>query len=257
MLKSNYYQTKIRPKIKRAGRALGIKASRSKPIKSFPPYFDDETIEIINRVNEFTMTSVERLQVLIEAVRYIDQNNIEGSLVECGVWRGGSMMAAALTLESLGDRDRELYLYDTYEGMNAPTSEDGKVAREKFSMRRIDDDSSEWCRSVLEEVTENLANTGYPTERMHFIRGKVEETLPDQAPAGEIALLRLDTDWYESTRREMLHLYPKLVRGGILILDDYDYWQGCRQAVDEYLEEFKPRLLLHRIDASARIAVKQ
>jgi hypothetical protein len=100
-----------------------------------------------------------------------------------------------------------------------------------------------------------VLGVGYPEERIHFVPGRVEETLPQNAPK-DIALLRLDTDWYASTKHELQHLYPRLVPGGVLIVDDYGYWQGARQAVDEYLSENGLALLLNRIDHTARIAVK-
>jgi len=255
-IKSNYYYTRVRPRIKRVIRALGVKPSRSAPIKQFPPDFDAQTIRIVNRVNEYTMTGPERLQALIYAVRYIVEYGIEGAIVECGVWRGGSMMAAALTLKELGDESRDLYLYDTYEGMTAPTDVDGQAAKEKFTQRKLSEDSSDWCRSPRDEVEQNLIGTGYPRDRLHFIEGKVEDSLPRQMPTGPIAILRLDTDWYESTRQELVHLYPKLVSRGVLIIDDYDTWQGSRAAVDEFLAAERPGLLLNRIDFAARIAVK-
>ncbi len=255
-IKSNYYYTRVRPKLKRMVRALGVKPSRSVPIGQFPPDFDDRTIRIVNRVNEFTMTGPERLQAFIYAVRYVVENGIQGSIVECGVWRGGSMMAAALTLKELGDESRDLYLYDTYEGMSAPTEADGQNAIATFAQRKLSADTSDWCRSPREEVEQNLVGTGYPREKLHFIQGKVEDSLPAYAPVGPIAILRLDTDWYESTRQELLHLYPKLVSRGVLIIDDYDTWQGSRAAVDEFLAAEKPCLLLNRIDFAARIAVK-
>ena len=92
--------------------------------------------------------------------------------------------------------------------------------------------------------------------RVEFVQGRVENTLPAAAPP-EIALLRLDTDWYESTRHELEHLYPRLVDGGVLIVDDYGYWQGARQAVDEYFGETGEAILLNRIDDTGRIAVKR
>ena len=95
-----------------------------------------------------------------------------------------------------------------------------------------------------------------PTPGVEFVQGRVENTLPAAAPP-EIAVLRLDTDWYESTRHELEHLYPRLVDGGVLIVDDYGYWQGARQAVDEYFGETGEAILLNRIDDTGRIAVKR
>jgi hypothetical protein len=92
-------------------------------------------------------------------------------------------------------------------------------------------------------------------ERVHFIEAPVEESLPAHAPE-QIALLRLDTDWYASTRHELEHLYPRLVPGGVLIIDDYGHWEGARRAADEYFGKIGEHLLLNRLDYAARIAVK-
>ncbi len=228
-----------------------------KPV--FPPDFDPEAIDIIQAVQPYTMTSPERIFALIQAVRYVAQANIPGDIVECGVWRGGSMMAAALTLRRLGQDKTNLYLFDTYEGMTKPGDPDvgyaGQPAMIEFEATKRSEDSSSWCYAPLEEVRQNMASTGYDMNRVKFIKGKVEETLPGSAPA-RISLLRLDTDWYESTKHELTHLFPRLSTGGVLIVDDYGYWRGSRKATDEYLAENGIHLLLNRIDFTGRIAVK-
>jgi len=232
---------------------------RAAPPPALPPDFDVKASEIIKAVRPYTMTSPERLFSLIEAVRYVARARIPGSLVECGVWRGGSMMAAALTLLEAGERERELYLFDTFEGMSAPTaadvSIDGKSASALLEAPRSTAPESAWCYATLPDVQAALSSTRYPAERLHFICGKVEETLPRSTPAS-IALLRLDTDWYESTRHELEHLYPRLVPGGVLIIDDYGHWAGCRKAVDEYFAARNIALLLNRVDYTGRIAIK-
>ena len=205
------------------------------------------------------MTSPERLIALCDSVQHICDHQIEGDIVECGVWRGGSMMAAALTLQSLQDTNRKLWLYDTFEGMSAPGSEDidlsGQDAGRLLAVQEKQDSDSIWCYSPLDEVKDNLAATAYPVGNTHFVKGKVEDTIPARLPE-KIALLRLDTDWYESTMHELIHLYPRLVPGGILIIDDYGHWQGCRRAVDEYFATNRIPLFLGRIDYTGRIAVK-
>ncbi len=205
------------------------------------------------------MTSVERLFALIQAVRYVAKAGIAGEIVECGVWRGGSMMAAALTLLESADATRQLYLFDTFAGMSAPTDRDiapnGQSARELLSSQRKDDPASAWCYATIDDVTANMASTDYDPARVFFVKGKVEDTIPAHAPA-RIAILRLDTDWYESTRHEMEHLFPRLVSGGVLIVDDYGHWAGCRQAIDEYLQKHDIQILLNRVDYTGRMAVK-
>jgi len=221
--------------------------------------FDPELLRIIKQVRPYTVTSVARLYALHEAVRYLVRAHIPGAIVECGVWRGGSMMAAAYSLIEAGDTSRDLYLFDTYEGMVAPTDADVRIdgadaatlmAREAPST----DAGSIWKVAGLEDVRTNMARTGYPVGLMHFVEGRIEDTVPRAAPE-TISLLRLDTDWYESTRHEMEHLYPRLSPGGILILDDYGHWGGARKAVDEYVEAHDLRLFLQRVDDTGRLVL--
>jgi hypothetical protein len=221
--------------------------------------FDPETAATIRRVRDKTMTSPERIAALCSSVRYIVQGDVPGAVVECGVWRGGSMMAAALTLMRLG-AERELYLFDTFEGMVAPTAADvsvyGQSARDTFAThaRTTGAAYSDWCYAGLSEVRSALLSTGYPERLIHFVKGRVEDTLPAEAPAC-ISLLRLDTDFYESTRRELTHLYDRVAAGGVLIIDDYGHWQGSKKATDEFLAQRSIPLLLTRIDRAGRLAI--
>ena len=195
---------------------------------------------------------------LVSVLKNVIANNIDGAIVECGVWKGGSSMATMMTLNQLGQQ-RELYLYDTFSGMSAPTDNDisvaGEIAQEQFDSTKISADASDWCLSGLDEVKQNVLTTGYPQAKIHFIEGKVEHTIPAHIPE-KIALLRLDTDWYESTKHELIHLFPLLQPNGVLILDDYGYWQGAKKAVDEYISEHNICILLNRIDETGRIAIK-
>lgn len=211
------------------------------------------------------MTGPTRLLTLVDAVRYCVTRGIPGAFAECGVWRGGSVLAMIRTLQDLGVEDREVYLYDTFEGMTAPTEVDLSAtdppALETWQQAQRDNERA-WPHLfdsdfVTEEAVRRLmADTGYPADRLHFVRGPVEETIPGCVPE-QIALLRLDTDWYESTRHELQHLFPRVRPGGVLIVDDYGHWQGAQQAVDEYFSTEHPPLFLTRIDYAARIAVKQ
>jgi hypothetical protein len=228
------------------------------PEEQFPPDFDEEAVEIIRIVKPHTGPSVELIFALIQAVRYVVRAKIPGSIVECGVWKGGSMMAAAHTLKRLGSEEREIYLFDTFEGMTKPTDVDisyvGEEASLEYERLKRSNGTSEWCYAPLEQVQQNLASTGYDPDKVKFIKGKVEDTIPDMAPS-QISILRLDTDWYESTRHELVHLYPRLSPGGVLIVDDYGHWKGSRKATDEYLEQ-NSFVLLNRIDYSGRLAIK-
>lgn len=222
--------------------------------------FSELELEIFERVAPFTMTSKARLAGVIDAVQYIVANQIPGDIVECGVWRGGSMMAAALMLKKLGDTSRKLHLFDTFEGMPPPSgfdlAYDGRAAQEILDQTTRKEGPGVWAIASFEDVRKNLMGIGYPQENLRFVQGKVEDTLPQNAPAS-IALLRLDTDWYESTQHEMLHLYPRLSNRGVLIIDDYGHWQGSRKAVDEYFLKQSRRPFLHRLDYTGRLAIKQ
>ena len=215
--------------------------------------------QLINDVRPYTMTSPERIFGLASATRWLVDSGLSGAVVECGVWRGGSMMAVAKTLLDAGAPDRDLYLFDTFAGMTAPTEHDvdlrGKSAAARFADLADGEQSSAWCRAGTDDVRSNLALTGYPERLIHLVPGMVEETIPDAAP-DTIALLRLDTDWYASTRHELVHLWPRLVPGGVCIIDDYGHWQGSRQAVDEYLAEQNLTVLMHRLDYSGRLLIK-
>ncbi len=237
-------------------RLLGVTGYRL--TRRIPRDFTADDEALFRRVEAYTLTSPERIYSCTRAVEYVVRRQIPGAIVECGVWKGGTMMAVALTLLRLGDM-RDLYLFDTFEGMVPPSAVDvdfrgidaaSQLARGKRPMKdRI------WAYAPEEEVRQALLRTGYDPARMHFVRGRVEETLPGQAPEA-ISLLRLDTDWYESTRHELKHLYPRLTKGGVIIVDDYGHWQGARRATDEYLADHDIGLLLNRIDYTARIGIK-
>lgn len=214
---------------------------------------------VIDRVKDFTMTSPERIVSLIRAIEYIHLNNIEGDIVECGVWKGGSIGACLLTLIKLNRTGTKIWLYDTFEGMNKPTEFDldinGSLASERMANEDIET-SWLWAKAELDVVKENISSYGYPNRNISFIKGVVEETLLSSKIPDKISLLRLDTDWYESTKIELEVLYPRLVSGGILIIDDYGHWSGCRRAVDEFFESMEFTPFFSRIDYTGRIIIK-
>ena len=222
-----------------------------------PAEYDAELVDTIKRVRRHTLASAPRIAALCDAVRYLVEGGIEGDIVECGVWKGGSMMAAALTLLRVGAPDRDLYLFDTFTGMPRPGPDDqdspydGYSLESKWRRKR----RSGWASVSEDSVRAAMESTGYPPERIHLVPGMVEDTLPAEAPA-TLGLLRLDTDWYQSTRHELVQLYPRLAEGGVLIVDDYGHYAGARKAVDEYFEERGERPLLNRIDYTGRVAVK-
>ena len=219
---------------------------------------EPEFLALYEQCRQYTMTSWERLYALYKSVQYTVENRIPGDLVECGVWRGGSMKLVAHVLRSLGDTNRTLFLYDTFEGMTEPDPAfdiDFSGNEAVNDWREVQRRGVKWAYAPVEEVQEVIASSGYPMEKVKLVKGLVEETIPATIPAS-IALLRLDTDWYSSTKHEMEHLYPKLSPQGILILDDYGHYQGARRGVDEYFSKLDKKPLLQRIDYSCRLAIK-
>lgn len=239
-------------------RATNVIESLHEP--AIPSPIEPAFFDVLARCKPESMTGPERLYATYQAARHAVLAEIPGALVECGVWRGGNMMAVALALLELDAADRELWLYDTFDGMDGPGETDAKFDGRHAAIIYASKPSTggggvDWCRATLETVRANMAATGYPMERVHLVPGRVEDTIPSHAP-DSIAMLRLDTDFYSSTRHELRHLYPRLARGGTLIIDDYGSWTGCRDAVDEYFSSEAHPILLAVTDNVARIGVK-
>ena len=193
----------------------------------------------------WTMVGVNHLNFANRAIQRINDNQtwIEGDIVECGVWKGG--MTMAMVLENMKTNiDRHFWLFDTFEGMPEPSdNKDDPRAKQIFKDmvegRKTDPfvEDDKWCYGPLDVVRNNIAYTGYPEENFHFIKGKVEDTLPVTNLPEKIAILRLDTDWYQSTKMELEYMYERIQPGGALIVDDYCAWKGSKEAVYEYFKE--------------------
>ncbi len=218
---------------------------------------DQKFKRIYQECKAFTMTSKERMYSLYKSVEYIIEAQIPGDFVECGVWRGGSSMLIAHTLIELKSTDRKIYLYDTFSGMSEPTKDDYTISNKKPSIDRWEKEQKEgyvnWSYTPLSKVQDNMFRTGYPKNNLFFIKGKVEESIPNTMPS-QISILRLDTDFYESTKHELIHLFPILSESGVLIIDDYGHFAGAKKAVDEYFSD--ESILLNRIDYTGRIGIK-
>ena len=219
---------------------------------------DKNFLKVYNLCKDYTMTSKKRMYALYKAVLFVIDSKIPGDFVECGVYRGGSVMLIAYTLLELNVTNRKVYLYDTFKGMPQPLKNDYKISNKKISSmnewnKGRKESYNEWCYSPLTEVKNNLNKTKYPEKNLVFVEGKVEETIPKKSPS-KTALLRLDTDFYESTKHELVHLFPRLSEKGVLIIDDYGCWAGVKKVVDEYFHN-KP-ILFHRIDNTGIIGMK-
>jgi hypothetical protein len=182
-----------------------------------------------------------------QSVNYIIQNNIEGVFVECGVYDGNFQEIWINTLKKNNNSIRDIYLYDTFAGLVEPgefdyTCKDTKLynsttdeTHKEWTNNIISTKVNGWCYAPLEKVKQRLNLTGYPESNLHYVVGDVMETLKDKTTIPEkIAILRLDTDWYESSKYELEQMYDNVVTGGLIIFDDYYHWDGQRRATDEF-----------------------
>lgn len=227
------------------------------------PDITDDDWNLYKRIEKLTMTPLDRIFALMDSIRYLQNNKIEGDFVECGVWRGGNAIIMAEIQNQVNNSldKRDIWLYDTYDGMVEPDEHDlsfkGEVANEIYSKVKNTDGGSSWSFASFDFVKEALKKVDYPFNKFKLVKGKVEDTLllKENIPS-KIALLRLDTDWYQSTKIEMELLFPKLVIGGVLVIDDYGDWQGSRKAVDEYMSKYNVEMCLFRLGSGARIGIK-
>ena len=228
----------------------------------WPVELDAADRELASRIMEsqLTMVSAQRLCTTLLACKYVVEASIEGDFVECGVWKGGLCILAARMFQRCVTR-KQVWCFDTFRGMTEPSdfdcySENSIPAKSEFFAQEKEAYNA-WCYSSLDEVKDNLRAFGVSMDNLMFVEGDVCQTLLNERniPA-KISVLRLDTDWYESTRKELEVLYPRLSRGGVLIIDDYGYWSGARKAVDDYFKTHGNRPFLQVTDRDGRAAVK-
>jgi len=225
--------------------------------KDLPVEIDNNTKEFINISNQFSMTGKKRMYLLSQAILNTKNQKLEGDFVECGVWRGGNILLFKL-LNDFYNLDKTIYAYDTFDGMTNPEEID-KDHKGKFASKRMETQpKSESLQNIhafakIDTVKKNISK--YTSlNKIKFIEGPVEETLTrEKNLPSKISVLRLDTDWYKSTKIELNYLYPRLVKGGVLIIDDYGHFEGARKAVDEY---FGGKKWLHIVDYTCRYIIK-
>lgn len=251
--------------VKRLIRATGYTLAPIPDPSLISPDLDDRFIELVGRMQNIGAFEMKQ-HTTYSAVRYVVTAGLDGDLIECGVYQGRQVLMIAEALKACGVSDRDIYLYDTFAGQIKPTVEDYKDRADpdasaranlaRWEKGQITGASKSWKVATVEEVRSNIYRTGYPRDRFHFVEGDVLRTLPNNRHT-RIAVLRLDTDWYESTKHELDCLYERLVVGGVLIIDDYGRWRGCRKAVDEFFAKLGARApLLVRTSGSERLSIK-
>lgn len=230
--------------------------------KRYPVEFNSKEREIFDFIinQKFTMVSNERLISTMLSTKYILENEIEGDFVECGVWRGGNSIAMKFLIEQYKS-SKKVFLFDTFGGMTKPTNDDTRITDNTDAFEKYNDlnkdTHNEWCFSPLEEVQENFIKTGLNLENLVFVKGPVESTLNENKNLPKkISLLRLDTDWYESTKIGVEKLFPLISKNGILLLDDYGHWGGAKKAIDQYFNKNNLMHIKSYVDYTGRKIIK-
>jgi len=241
---------------------LQVVPLENKPLQYHYPEATEFEINLAKLCSKFSLTGYDRLFCLIRAIEHINHNNLEGDFVECGVWKGGNLILFQKMIERLNLKNKKIYGYDTFEGMSEPTDFDadtfmgGLKAKEHMNLQPKDINVDNiHAYAPLDMVKSIYSGNTDKNNNLTLVKGKVEDTLKDPKNVPEkISILRLDTDWYESTKVELEILYPRLIKNGILIIDDYGEWSGSRKATDEYFKDKK--ITMFKIDRGARLIFK-
>jgi len=260
----------IKPLLKSVIGRLGYEL-RKKEARVLGYDHEDRAVAAIEKIRPYTMLPVERLITLHQQASHCERIRLPGAFVECGVWKGGSVALMALANLEAGAARRDLHLFDSFTDICEPDQAvdgeravrevkawskgggvDGKLAPVAgFYDSMGGAGTLEGNKELLEKVV------GYDPKFIHYHVGWFQDTLPKAAAEiGEIAILRLDGDWYASTIVCLEHLYDKVVEGGFVIVDDYGAYEGCRKAVDEFRQQKKITAYLHHIDGEARYWIK-
>jgi len=192
----------------------------------------------IKKVLPYTMVGRNGLIATHNAVLNVEEQDTDGCIVECGVARGGSVALMLLTTNykrQWRQAQRDAWLFDSFEGLPEPTEADGVLRKPQGKDKSSWDLAKGYCLGTQEEVEDLLFRQfGFSRDKVHLVKGWFQDTLPEyRDKVGDIAVLRIDADWYESTKCCLENLYDNVVDGGYVILDDYAL-VGCRKAVDEF-----------------------
>ena len=239
---------------------LRVTVQNTKKLFNFKSLSNDE-IKKINKILKLTMVSQENLAFLVSVIKYLKKNQIKGDYAETGIWKGGiSILSYQMFLEKNKKRKR-FYLYDTFEGMVKPGKFDKKLNRDLSQVmdkwKKTLKTKEGWNFSSLDEVKKNIIKICGKRSLKDFclIKGKVENSLKNKKNLPKkICLLRLDTDFYNSTKAELDYLFNRVSKGGVIIFDDYSNWLGAKKAIDNFFKNKK--YLLCKIDNNSRFIIK-
>ncbi len=249
----------------------GFNISKTKKWDDLRGYdLEAEAQEAIGKIHKHTMVTYPRLVTLYQQAVFCEHSNIKGSFVECGTWKGGSTGLAALANLKHGSTRRHIHLFDSFEGIPEPDkSVDGNLAIEQVkSVRGGTSGKLVAVKGFYEKYADGVGTLeinrdlmeniiGYDSNFLHYHKGWFQNTLPLVADEiGEIAILRLDGDWYASTKVCLDNLYDNVVSGGFVIIDDYGEYDGCQKAVDEFMEKRNINSFLNYIDGGGRYWIK-
>ena len=215
--------------------------------------------DYIDLVSKFSMTPKIRIYNLLQALRHLKIKKIDGDYVECGVWKGGNVLLFKKFLENEDFSQRNIYAFDTFEGMTNPDENDFEINTNISATKLLKNDKKKetnvWGVCSLENVKKNISKYVNNLENIYFVKGPVEITLNEAKNIPKkISLLRLDTDWYQSTKKELEVLYEKVSSGGVIIIDDYGHWGGSKKAVDNFFSD--KYVWMHYVDYACRLIIK-
>ena len=215
--------------------------------ENYPEIQDEPFWSLYTTASKYSLLHATGFYNLYQSLRYIQASDLPGDIVECGCFLGGASIFMAMLRDDLGLTDKSVWLFDTFEGF--PDNQQDALVGSGQIMRSVRYDNFQAA------VRANFAEATPTSKNIHFVQGYVEDTVPT-ADVRSICLLRLDTDFYTSTLAELDGLYGKLVRGGVIIVDDYGMFEGSRRATDEFLARLQSPPLLNRIDRGVWAGVK-
>ena len=253
----------LKTKIKKIFNYFGLTIEKKNYQNNLSPDIQEYEKRLIDTAKRFSMTSKIRMLALCRAFKHINENNIDGDFVECGVWKGGNLILLQNLMHEFKNLERKIIGFDTFEGMTEPSQFDVNLKNQAAikllnQEKKIENDVKEnnWCFSSYDSVLKNFKDNTR-SNNLVLIKGDVKETLnEDKNLPKKISILRLDTDFYESTKIELEKLYPLLSKNGILIIDDYGHWQGAKKAVDEYFSKTNYKPFLNIVDYTCRLIIK-